>query len=259
MRNSRIILFASILMGLVLVFVLKQALTFHLVSTLPHDGSKPNQYTQVSFAFNRNLAPQKEGVVNQLTIQPAIAGRTTVSGKQVKFIPISAYRTGISYTATLSGIVNSKGEKLKDITISFRPRYIAYKDLPDDVKNRLVGQTDVNDSLTAPYSAAIIAIAGSGKLLGYGMTSEELSNLQVAFYKYFVSTHQEVRAIQLNSITKSPHDPESSSMVDTILFAATWKGSKSYKSKVEYSNLNTTHLYLYDGQTVIFDSGDISS
>jgi hypothetical protein len=258
MSRKNIYLILGALLILVLGFLIKQSATFHLVRTVPANGSQPNQYTEISFNFSRPLAPSK-GTANQITITPSVAGRSSIKGSQITFIPIAAYNTNTKYTATLSGISGSKGEKLPDISITFSPLFVDYSDLPKEVRDRLVTQTDVNDSAKAPYSAAIIAISNSNQLLNYGMTSDQLANLQKAFYKYFGTIHQHIRSVELTNLKKTPHDPQSASRTNTISFSVSWSGSNTYSAKVDYTGLTASRLYIYgSGGSVVFDSGDIS-
>jgi len=258
MSRKKILLILGASLILVAVFLVRQSMTFHLIRTVPADGSQPNQYTEISFNFSRPLAPSK-GAANQISITPAVAGRSSINGGQITFIPIAAYNTKIKYTATLSGILDTKGEKIPDISIAFSPLFVDYADLPSTVRDRLVTQTDVNDSAKAPYSAAIIAISNSNQLLTYGMTSDQLANLQKAFYKYFGTIHKQIRSVELSNLKKSPHDPQSASRTNTISFDAAWSGSSTYSAKVAYTGLTASRLYIYGaGGSVVYDSGDIS-
>lgn len=243
-----------------LALLIKQAFTFHLVKTEPINGSKPNQYTAIVFAFNQKIQPSG-GSLNQISIAPNVAGRTTVGAKSVMFVPDSAYSVGINYVAVLSSVMNTKGKSLNNLRLSFTPQHIDYSNLPKDVQQRLVNQTDTNDSKKTPYSASVIAIQGSNELLDRGLSSQQLTNLQRAFFNFFQSKHIEIRGLVLSNIVKTPHDPNSASMIDSVSFSATLDNKTVYSARLDYSNLTTIRLQLFDlkASSLVYDSGDVNN
>src|SRR4051812_12304202 len=118
MSRNKLFFAGGVLLALLIAVLVKQSMTFHLTGTVPGDGSQPNQYTEITFKFNHSLASSKESV-NQINIVPTVAGRSSIKGGQITFIPVAAYDTNTKYTATLSGILSAKGEKLSDISIAF--------------------------------------------------------------------------------------------------------------------------------------------
>jgi hypothetical protein len=241
-------------------FAIWQSITFRLVDSIPGNNSHPNQYTLVAFKFNKSLS-SSDASANQISIVPDVPGRSSIDGKEVIFIPVSSYQTRVEYTATLSNILGANGEKLADITIKFTPQYVTYSDLPNDVKARLVNQTDVNDTKPVPYSAASIAISGSDDFLNHGVSTEQLDGLKSAFYKFFKSKGIEIRGVNLSDLTKTPHDRYSSSTVDTITFTVALDNGTKYKGKIEYSNITTVRLLLYASESgaQVYDSGNIGN
>lgn len=260
--NSMINRKAPIILGLVIViflvvFLYYSSQTFHLIKTEPRNGSQPNQYTSVVFEFNQSI--QSGSGLNQITITPEISGKTSVTAKSVVFIPNGSYIVGTRYTVVLSGAMSIKGKLLKNLKIEFTPQFVDYSKLPKDIQQRLISQTDINDKL-APYSAAVIAIQGSSALINHGVTSQQLNNLKLAFFNFFQSKHLEVRGLVLSNVVKSPHDPNSATTVDTISFIVTLDNKTIYNGRIDYSNLSTIRLYLYDNNNgaLVYDSGNIN-
>ena len=160
MRYKRPAILSAIAFIIILIAIaIWQSLTFHLVKIEPGNGSQPNQYTAVSFMFNKPIKSQGDGV-NQITITPSVEGKITVSDKAVTFVPTSSFQTNTAYSAVLSKVMSKGGKTLSNMTVSFTPQYVDYADLPKDVQQRLVAQTDTNDSQKPTYSAGDIAIDG---------------------------------------------------------------------------------------------------
>lgn len=257
MRNKRIYMAGVVFIVIVFAFLAWQSLSFHLVSTDPSNGSQPNQYASVSFTFNKPIKSSGDGL-NSVSIQPFIAGKTTVSQKAVTFIPFASYQPGTQYTATLSAVISKGGKKLSNFKTTFTPQYVSYSNLPTDVRRRLISQTDTNDSQNQLYLASVIAIKGTDALLIHGFSTQQLSNLQTAFFRYFESKKEQVRGMVLSNIVKEPYNPDSSSEISVINFVATFDNKQSVSAKVSYSGLSSIRLYLHNsGGDLIYDSGAI--
>lgn len=260
MRYRKFLLPGIGLIILLVILLAWRASTFHLVGTSPGDGSRPNQYTAVSFMFNKAIKSQGASL-NQITISPGISGKTTVGQKSVTFVPTSAFQTGTVYSAVLSGVISKGGKPITNIHISFTPQYIDYADLPKDVQQRLVSQTDTSDRQKPPYSAGIIAIGGADYLSNHGVTSRQLDDLQIAFYNFFVSKKEQVRGVVLANLVKQPRNPNDSSAADTVTFEVKLNNdsSVSYKGRVVYPDLISLSLFLYNPSSgaLVYNSGYI--
>lgn len=210
--------------------------------------------------FNKAIKSQGDGL-NKITITPSISGKTTVSQKSVTFVPNSAFQTGTVYSAVLSGVMSDSGKTLSNIQVSFTPQYVSYADLPKDVQERLVSQTDTNDRQKPPYSAGIIAIGGANELSNHGVTSRQLDDLQIAFYNFFVSKKEQIRGLVLANVVKLPRNPIDSSAADTITFDVKLNNdsSVSYKGKVVYPDFISLRLLLYNPSSgaLVYNSGYI--
>lgn len=260
MNRKLLLIGIVIILVTVAAFGVRQATTFHLTGTNPKNGSQPNQYTAVSFMFNRPISTSAQ-TANQINLTPTVSGKTSVAGKAIIFIPDSSYQVGTEYSATLTGVTSTHGDRLGSIRINFQPKYVPYAQLPDDVKKRLIEQTDIGDTKPKPYSAEVIAIAGSTELLNHGLSSQQLTNLKLAYFQYFQSIQQEIRGMKLSNINKVPHDRYSASTTDTINFTTTLDSKATYSTKLEYFNLTGIRLYLYDTKSgsLIYDSKTLNN
>jgi hypothetical protein len=109
---------------------------------------------------------------------------------------------------------------------------------------------NLKDSVQLP-STASINFVGQDVLINYGVTSAQVTVLKRAFFKY--SPHS--KTVIVKDISAVPHDPNSSSVDDTINFNAQ-VDSKNYKATIDYSALNDylrLRLYNPDG-SIAFDS-----
>ncbi len=129
---------AIMLIGISLLW---QSSSLRLVKTDPKDGGQTNQFTSISFTFNRPMMASK-GDTNQITLDPSSPGQTTVSGNTITFTPNLTLQTTKQYTATLANVTDQQGKKIGNTHISFTPIYTDPDSLPADVKKRLAAKTD---------------------------------------------------------------------------------------------------------------------
>lgn len=247
----------GVLFLILIAIVITQAVQFHLVSTNPKTNSQPNQYTAISFKFNKPLDTGSQH--NLIAISPSAAGKVEVSGNTVTFTPESTYQANTTYQVTLSNVLSAKGEKAANVTLSFTPVYVPYNQLPKDIQQRLVTQTDINDNKPKPYTPDAIAIAGSSELINDGLSSEQLIALKQAFFQYFQANKQEVRGMSVTNITKTLHD-HAAGDYSSLNFDVTLDNKTAYKAKVVMINLTAIQLTLFDNSGAkLFDSGTIDS
>jgi hypothetical protein len=101
---------------------------------------------------------------------------------------------------------------------------------------------------------------GIGKLLDYGVTSTQLTATKKAFTDY-ARQGSKITEISINvaSIDKEKHDKTAARIWDVLNFSGTFDRSRSYKARLEYFDLTTIRLTLYDsGGKQLFDSGEIN-
>lgn len=89
-------------------------------------------------------------------------------------------------------------------------------------------------------------------LISYGLTQEQLSNLQIKIFQF--RPHAHTVAIDASSIKTGLHNPNSEDPF-TINFNVT-VDAVPYKATVNYTGLNDLRLYLYNPQTnaLMYDS-----
>ncbi len=96
------------------------------------------------------------------------------------------------------------------------------------------------------------------KLLDFGVSSVQLDSTKKTLTG-FTQASGEVDEIVLTNPTAEPRSRFSSSTVDVVTFGVSMDG-QSYAARLEYSNLTTIRLYLYDSRgAVAYDSQTISN
>lgn len=104
---------------------------------------------------------------------------------------------------------------------------------------------------------------GDGKILDYGITLDEVKDMQYSVYQYFKSKGQKVSEVSVvaKSISAVPHDPNSANTYDTINFDIVVDRKTKYKVKMNYFDLVSIQLFIYDekGGTQLYDSGTVTS
>jgi hypothetical protein len=128
------------------------------------------------------------------------------------------------------------------------------------------GQTVSNPKDKAPDIYGVDpnepVILGLSHLLGYGLTSTQLTSLKYAFTAYNKTLNPKIKEVSIgrSSIELTPHDRYSSSTSDSMTFQVIIDSKTTYNAKLEFFDLTTIHLYLTTttGATV-FDSGEVNS
>ncbi|HVO86480.1 MAG TPA: hypothetical protein VMT23_01980 [Candidatus Binatia bacterium] len=100
---------------------------------------------------------------------------------------------------------------------------------------------------------------GFDKLLNYGLSSEQVFSLQVAFYNYTQTVSPPVTQVSVGVDTISTdHDAADPNSPFFISFDVGFNGNKAGRAKVDYSDLElkSVRLYLTDNSgKQVFDSG----
>lgn len=93
---------------------------------------------------------------------------------------------------------------------------------------------------------------GFDALIDQGMTLEQLSALKLAFYEYSRTLSQPIKEI---SLAVDNIDTEREGSIWYISFPVRFDRQRDYKAKVDYTDLDTIRLYIYNNSgQVVFDS-----
>ena len=104
-----------------------------------------------------------------------------------------------------------------------------------------------------------IEFTNFGSLLEFGVTSEQLGALRNAFSAFILTQPESVKQVVIESAAATPRDRFSASTTQSVIFDVLVGGTR-YKATMEYSNLTTIRLYLYDRNgTLVYDSQNIST
>jgi len=105
---------------------------------------------------------------------------------------------------------------------------------------------------------------GFDKLLNYGLTFDQVSSLEAAFYNYTKAQTPALKQVSVAVDTITPqHDPNDPNSPFLLLFNVGFGGKTIYKASVNYSNLDLQSVQLTlmasTGRKVIYASGLINS
>jgi hypothetical protein len=133
---KRIFITCGIIVILLLGFTVWHTLTFHVISTEPSTG----KVSTVAPFFKVNFSQELSSDDVQITSSPSILiGKTTISGK-VLTIPFKTtpLTSGKTYSITIASITSTRGDKIKNVTFTFKPTYIPSSELPKDQQQALL-------------------------------------------------------------------------------------------------------------------------
>ena len=103
---------------------------------------------------------------------------------------------------------------------------------------------------------------GFDKLLDYGLSTDQLDNVQTAFYRYSQSLPKPIGqiSVDVDHITAQSDSSNPNTPFD-VLFKVQLDGKSVYQAKAEYFGLDDIRLYLTDQNTkaVIYDSQTLYS
>jgi hypothetical protein len=162
-----------------------------------------------------------------------------------------------AYTITFDTVSSTNGAHLTKQSIHFTTQDTDFTDLPNNQQ-----QAILDKQAQQPVSQNTLTYTGLDSLTEYGVTSSQYGDLKQAFFEFIQSTKSTAASIVVdpNNVNPVPHNPESTSDIDTINFVAA-VGDTSYNAKVDYSNLTAIRLYLYDQKSGAqkYDSGTIDN
>ncbi|HEU4914144.1 MAG TPA: hypothetical protein VFT16_01935 [Candidatus Saccharimonadales bacterium] len=151
---------------------------------------------------------------------------------------------------------NSGNEDVKDVTTGKGEYY-------DPNSKQTVSNPQGKAPDTYGRDAAAPIYLGTASLLDYGVTSGQEQDMQFAIYQYFKSEGQKVKEVSVvvDSIAVEPYDSNNENTLGTINFDIVVDRKTKYKVKMNYFDLVSIQLYLYDatGATQLHDSGVISN
>ena len=242
---------ALILVGVLGLNIL-QSSRFHVTGTEPSINSVATVAPFFKINFNRQLSLSglEVSATNSIVSSEQVSGQTLVIGMG------SVLNQNTSYTITVALVHDTKGDKLTNLHFTFQPKDIAFNNLPKDQQQAILKQ-----QANQPYTVNSITYIGFNTLLTDGLSIGQTGDLQQAIFQYSQSISAKFSQVTIpdNSVQPVPHDPNSSSMTDTIN-CNLQIGATTYPAKIEYSGLNSLELFLYNAQTnaQIYDSGTIS-
>lgn len=254
-RRTRLVMLSAIVLVVVLVASMAllwvQNLQFRMTGTDPSLDSFSYAVPQMEVSFNHNLSTNGLDV----TSSPNIIKSAKVSGKKITI----AFRTvtldkGKTYTITLKSVHDTGNRTITNKVLKFTA-----KDIPYDKLSTAQQKAVVNAQDNYPYSATSIGINDTDPLLNGGVTTPQIEGLREAFFNFSKSISKQFKqvAIDGDSVSFVPHDPNSSSTVNTVNFNVTIDKT-DYTVRLDYSDLTTVELYIYNsGGTQIYDSGTI--
>lgn len=225
-----------------------------LINTSPENG-----YTRVGtadilhFKFNKPLSADTS---NNFTISPSIAGTVTITGNELTFKTGKPYALGATYTASLKKPKGKDGSIGQDITLPFTINPPAFSELTQQQKDDAINQPDPHENIPA-YTSMAVMLSGDKELRQQGASNEQVASLQLAFYLYATSLHQEIRNVVQNNVNHVHNfNRNTGASSDAYTFDGTLNGKSPYKATATVVNLNTVNLALYDFATgkLIFDS-----
>lgn len=103
---------------------------------------------------------------------------------------------------------------------------------------------------------------GTSKLLDYGVGADQEQDLQFAIFQYFNGNKQKVKEVSVvvDTIAPVPHDRNSASTTETINFDIVVDRKTKYKVKMDYFDLSSAQIFMYDtAGNQIYDSGVVSN
>lgn len=103
---------------------------------------------------------------------------------------------------------------------------------------------------------------GTSNLLNYGLTTDQVADVKLAFTNYSTSLKTPVKqvSIDVRSIKASPPGHEDPNAPSYVTFNVVLDNATTYAAKAQYNDLESIELFLTDPKTgrLIFDSGVIS-
>jgi hypothetical protein len=252
-KNNLLLVILGIVIVVFVVLLVLVAIKnrqFRIVSTNPDIKKIQNISPFIEINFNKELSSNNVS----FTSNPPIIRNYKINGKTLTInlnIPLRAQQ---NYTINIVTIEDTVGHKITNKKLSFVPSLTTPANLPQDQQQAIL-QQQVPPPVPSKES---IGFSGLDNLLSYGVTTTQENNLEEAFFKFSGSAKSV--SIDPSSIAVVPHDPNSASMDSFINFSVK-VDSKLYKAKIDYTNLTTIRLYLFDFQSgnQVYDSNFIST
>lgn len=102
---------------------------------------------------------------------------------------------------------------------------------------------------------------GFERLVGEGVTIDQLNSLKYAFYQYGKTAKLNLKevSVSVDTVSPVPHDRFSSSTVDKINFNAILDQKTKVKVTLEYWEFESIRLLLHDStaKKLLYDSGEV--
>lgn len=140
------------------------------------------------------------------------------------------------------------------VVILFSPRKSPTKTTSNSNTTGSTSSTTTNSSLSEPD------YQGTDQLLSRGFSTDELSGLKFALYKYSAHVNKTFKQISFGEATHL-HDATRTDMMDSLVFNVTFDNATTLKAKVAYSTGDTPiQLTLSDTSgNQVFDSGVVKN
>lgn len=102
-------------------------------------------------------------------------------------------------------------------------------------------------------------LSGLYDLTNLGITEDQLNNLQAAFAAFAKVKNITYTGVTATAAAQTPRDPNIDNPIETVTFNVNINDTLFYKAKIEYSDLLSIRLYLYnrDSGELVFDSASV--
>jgi hypothetical protein len=120
MNRKLIVAGLAAILIIIVGYLAYTSLTFRLLSSEPKD-KKASSLAPVIFSFNKDL---DQKTASEFTISPAVAGKTTVTGKKLTFQPSSPYTFNQTYVVTLKHAYSKTGQVVGAQKLTFESIFV---------------------------------------------------------------------------------------------------------------------------------------
>ncbi|HUA13584.1 MAG TPA: hypothetical protein VL989_03735 [Candidatus Sulfotelmatobacter sp.] len=247
---KRTVLVLVVIVLAVIGFSVFKNIGFRISGVEPDTSNFASISPFMKISFNRTLS--SKGLV--LSSSYSIISSYKVSGSDL-FVDLKVPLTaGYPYYVKVVRVQDTKGNVLKNQTISFTPKNIAFQNLSPDQQRALL-----ETQAKKPDSKANITYNNFDYLTNYGLTDTQVDTLEQAFFNF--KEDAKVVTISTPSVAAAPHSADTSSTQGTITFSVSVDGT-DYNASVNYTQLGVdAQLYLYNPSTnaQVFNSYSVAN
>jgi hypothetical protein len=142
MRNyitrKNILIVAGAILSLMILYIAYDNLHFHVKSTSPDVNSVATSTIELQYHFSQPVKAVESVVINDTDVTSSV----TINNKTIN-IPLSDLDSETTYSVTLKAVQSEWfNAKINSTTDSFVPKYIDFKDLPDEQQQRQISASN---------------------------------------------------------------------------------------------------------------------